>query len=75
MVLTRNIQTAIALNGNYLQLWGMMHSLDFANLSELLWIEAPTRSRPHARPEKQPTAIAQTVCEEKKAMTKLIYTV
>jgi hypothetical protein len=30
----------------HLQLWGMMHSLDFANLSEILGIEAPTRSRP-----------------------------
>jgi len=30
---------------HHLQLWGMMHSLDLANLSELLGIEAPTRSK------------------------------
>jgi|ERR1700722_3448954 hypothetical protein len=52
------------LKRHHLQLWGTTHSLDFANLSELLGIEAPTRSGPYARPEKQRTAIAQTVCEE-----------
>ena len=30
---------------HHLQLWGMVHSLDLAGLSELLGIEAPTRSR------------------------------
>ena len=52
---------------------GQKHSLDSVNLSGALGIEAPTRSRPSARLEKQRTAIAQTVCEERRAMTSLTY--